>query len=335
MAALVGAVALTGGLVVGQAHASPGSGSGTAPAPTVASITVKLDRLAQQTETLAEQYNAVQVTIGQQERALATASRKRAAAQAEYDVARREFAAIAAARYEGGAFSTAGAMLSSPNSSVYLDTLDTQELLSDHSADLLAQIRTAGSRAEQAGVTAGNLIAAARAQRVALSQKRQQVVVDTAKYRTLVSGLTAAQRQAYSDRGAPTEAQIAAALQTPASSPAAQRAVDFAVAQVGKPYVWAAAGPDAFDCSGLTMAAWAQGGVALPHFSAAQYTYGRHVGYDQLEPGDLVFLYSDIHHVEIYVGAGLAISAPQEGEPVRFVRVADYRADFAGATRLP
>jgi cell wall-associated NlpC family hydrolase len=82
------------------------------------------------------------------------------------------------------------------------------------------------------------------------------------------------------------------------------------------------------------MAAWARAGVALPHFSAAQYTHGRHVGFADLEPGDLVFLYGDIHHVEMYVGGGLAISAPQEGEDIKFVRVADYRDVFYGATRL-
>ena len=76
------------------------------------------------------------------------------------------------------------------------------------------------------------------------------------------------------------QSRSAASVHT--SNAAAQRAVDFALAQVGKPYVWAAAGPDSYDCSGLTMAAWARGGVALPHFAAAQYRYGTHVPYSDL-----------------------------------------------------
>jgi peptidoglycan DL-endopeptidase CwlO len=312
-AVLLGASALAAVLVAGGAQASPYADPGALPAPTIESVTTTLDRLAQRTETLTEQYNAVQVQLAQQQRALARALREQAAA---------------------GAFSTTGAILTSADSSAYLDAIGTQQLVADHAAHVLANIRAAKSRAEQARAAATRLIAAARAQRAAVSEKREQVLVDTGKFRTLLSGLTVAQREAYAGRSAPSAAQIAAALRAPAPSVAAARAVDFAVAQVGKPYVWAAAGPDAFDCSGLTMAAWAQAGVALPHFSAAQYTYGRHVGYDQLQPGDLVFLYGDFHHVEIYIGAGVAVSAPQEGEPVKFVLVADYRADFVGATRL-
>lgn len=82
------------------------------------------------------------------------------------------------------------------------------------------------------------------------------------------------------------------------------------------------------------MAAWAQAGVTLPHLAAAQYNYGTRVAYNSLRPGDLVFLYGDIHHVEIYIGNGLAVSAPQPGENVKVVRVADWLSDFHGATRL-
>lgn len=333
-AVLLGASALAAGLVAGGAQASPYADPGALPAPTIESVTTTLDRLAQRTETLTEQYNAVQVQLAQQQRALARAVREQAVAEAAYAESRQELAAVAAARFEAGAFSTTGAILTSTDSSAYLDAIGTQQLVADHAANVVASIRAAKTRAEHARTAANRLIAAARAQRATLSVKREQVLVDTGKYRTLLSGLTVAQREAYSGRSAPSAAQIAAALQAPAPSVAAARAVDFAVAQVGKPYVWAAAGPDAFDCSGLTMAAWARAGVSLPHFSAAQYTYGRHVGYDQLQPGDLVFLYGDFHHVEMYVGAGVAVSAPQEGEPVKFVLMADYRADFVGATRL-
>jgi peptidoglycan DL-endopeptidase CwlO len=94
-------------------------------------------------------------------------------------------------------------------------------------------------------------------------------------------------------------------------------AVSFAYAQIGKGYRYAAAGPDAYDCSGLTMAAWAAAGVSLPHNAARQYGSVPHVSRDQLAPGDLVFYYGDIHHVALYVGAGRIIHAPNEGETVR------------------
>ena len=330
-AAFVGAIALAGAFVPGGAQAAPSRRSAT---PTVASVTARLDQLAQRTEVLTEQYNATRYTLRTQALALAAAEREHNAAVSEYASAEQQFAALAAARYETGTFSTTGAILTSPDSAAFLDTLATQDLVTDQSAGVLVRLDNARARADEAGAKARALIAAAQTKRAELASARDKVIADIATYRTLLSALTAAQRQAYIKSGSPTPAEVAAALQVPAPSPAAQRAVDFAVAQVGKPYVWAAAGPDAFDCSGLTMRAWQQGGVSLPHFSAAQYVRGRHVGYNQLEPGDLVFLYSDIHHVEIYIGAGLAISAPQEGEPVEFVHLADFRSDFYGATRF-
>ncbi len=114
---------------------------------------------------------------------------------------------------------------------------------------------------------------------------------------------------------------------------AARKAVQFALAQVGKPYVWGSAGPSSYDCSGLTMASYRSAGISLPHSAAQQYHYGHHVSFSELLPGDLIFLYSPIGHVEIYIGDGLAVSAPTEGEDVKVISVSGS-GDYAGATRL-
>lgn len=111
----------------------------------------------------------------------------------------------------------------------------------------------------------------------------------------------------------------------------ASTAVATAAAQIGKPYEWAAEGPDSFDCSGLTMYAWAKAGVSLPHSSGAQYASLPHVARSQLQPGDLVFFGSPIHHVGIYEGGGVMINAPETGENVRRDSIA--RSDYAGAAR--
>jgi cell wall-associated NlpC family hydrolase len=107
-----------------------------------------------------------------------------------------------------------------------------------------------------------------------------------------------------------------------------------ALAQVGKPYGWGADGPNAYDCSGLTMAAWRRAGVHLPHSAAAQYGYGTHVAYSELQPGDLIFLYSPIGHVELYVGNDLAVSAADPSIGIVCVHPSRDMADYAGATRL-
>jgi cell wall-associated NlpC family hydrolase len=100
-------------------------------------------------------------------------------------------------------------------------------------------------------------------------------------------------------------------------------AVAFARAHLGDAYVWAAAGPSTWDCSGLTMMAWQAGGVAMPHYAAAQYAQGLKVSRGQLRPGDLVFFgtnpndYQSIYHVGLYIGGGQMIEAPYTGSVVR------------------
>jgi cell wall-associated NlpC family hydrolase len=125
------------------------------------------------------------------------------------------------------------------------------------------------------------------------------------------------------------------AATTTAAAPtaAAQVAVDTALAQAGDPYVWAGSGPDSFDCSGLTQYAYAAAGISLPHSSRMQSTIGAPVAYTDLQPGDLVFFYSPVSHVGMYIGNGQLVHAPYSGSVVQVVDLA-YMPGFAGARRL-
>jgi len=114
---------------------------------------------------------------------------------------------------------------------------------------------------------------------------------------------------------------------------AERRAISFALAQLGKPYVFGATGPESFDCSGLTMAAWAAAGVALPHYTVAQYAVGVPVAAPSLlRPGDLIFIPGsdgslvppNPQHVGLYLGHGLVIEAPQTGDVVKIVPMARF-----------
>ena len=118
----------------------------------------------------------------------------------------------------------------------------------------------------------------------------------------------------------------------PAPNAGAQAAVDAALTQVGKPYQWGAAGPDSYDCSGLTMWAWAHAGVSLPHNSGMQQAAITPVAREDLQPGDLMFFGSPVHHVSMYIGNGQMVEAPYTGEFVRVVP-ASRSSDFAGAGR--
>ncbi len=112
----------------------------------------------------------------------------------------------------------------------------------------------------------------------------------------------------------------------PAVGSGAQAAVAAAKSRLGAPYVWGASGPDSFDCSGLTMWAWAHGGKSLPHFSGAQYTSTTHIPMAALQPGDLVFPAAASGHVAMYIGGGQLIEAPHSGDVVKIISLSsEYR----------
>jgi cell wall-associated NlpC family hydrolase len=132
---------------------------------------------------------------------------------------------------------------------------------------------------------------------------------------------------------APAGTAAAAPAAVIASSSHAQTAVNTALAQVGDPYVWAGAGPNAFDCSGLTQYAYRAAGISLPHSARMQSTMGTPVSKAALQPGDLVFFFSPVSHVGMYVGGGKMVHAATAGQPVKVVSV-DSMPGFAGARRL-
>jgi peptidoglycan DL-endopeptidase CwlO len=119
------------------------------------------------------------------------------------------------------------------------------------------------------------------------------------------------------------------AVQAP--SAAAKTAITFACAQLGEPYQWGGDGPGSWDCSGMTMKAYAAAGISLPHSSKMQVNYGTRVSTSNMLPGDLVFFYSPISHVSIYLGDGMMVTAPQTGD---VVKVAKFFADPVAAVRL-
>jgi cell wall-associated NlpC family hydrolase len=133
--------------------------------------------------------------------------------------------------------------------------------------------------------------------------------------------------------GGGTAPPVAAPASVVAPTAAAQVAVNSALAQQGKPYVWAGAGPNSYDCSGLTRFAYAAAGISLPHSSRLQSGIGTPVARANLQPGDLVFFYSPVGHVGIYIGNGLMVHAPTSGSVVKIVNI-DAMGGYNSARRL-
>jgi cell wall-associated NlpC family hydrolase len=148
----------------------------------------------------------------------------------------------------------------------------------------------------------------------------------------LVAGAGVALSPLPAQAAAPATTAVAAAPAA-AASPAAQAAVNTALAQQGKPYAWGGGGPGSYDCSGLTQFAYAAAGIGLPHSSRMQSQMGTPVSRGALQPGDLVFFYSPVSHVGMYIGNGQMVHAGTSGDVVKVVSL-DYMPSFHSARRL-
>lgn len=337
------------------AHADPGA----TPSPTVGSVTEQLTALGRKAETLSEKYNAARINLSTARHRAATAERTSSTAAAQYRNSRIAFVQQVQADYSTADLGGAGALLASRSSADYLQRLSSVELLEQQSATVVQRMETEHADATDAATKADAAVRKAAAANRSVTAKRDAVAKQTSDLESLLATLTARERAEFAQRNAVSaqrnavsaarattlRAQQPAAAPTQptpkrtklrhieANSPAAQKAVDFAMNQLGKPYSFGADGPGSYDCSGLTMAAWRAAGVSLPHLASAQINYGQRVTPSELAPGDLVFMYNPIGHVSIYIGNGNVISAPQAGENVKIVSFAHQRSQFAGASR--
>ena len=320
--ALIAALSLIVGL------AAPAAAT---PRPTVSSVTAQLAKVSHRAEALTEQFNKASQDVAARREQATKALAAAALARQHFQAASGELRFSLVEQYKGVPMSVAGALFTAGSGQQYIDRLTMMSVLTHHRAGIAASMRVAHDNAEAAQNAATKALADARSVRDALQKKRAAVLKEQAKVKALLAQLTARQRNAYFTGG---QAPVTSWKAVPVSGLAAI-AVKFALAQLGKPYVWGAAGPDSYDCSGLTMAAWAAAGVQLSHYAPTQFTAGHHVNESDLAPGDLVFFYPGIQHVAMYIGKGMVVHAPQTGDVVRIVSLSTMQNVYQGAVRLP
>ncbi len=205
---------------------------------------------------------------------------------------------------------------------------DAKEQLQAKRSDAETASSAAQTERDQAASAKKELQAASGKQEQLLSQVNGKIkqLIDEQRAREAAATLAAAQARASASKNArpisgrvSTSGDIQIDLGSiPAPSAGAGAAISFAYAQLGKPYVYGAAGPDAYDCSGLTMRAWEAAGVSMPHYSGAQYNAFPHVPLDAMQPGDLVFWGpGGSSHEGLYIGGGMMIAAPHTGDHVK------------------
>jgi cell wall-associated NlpC family hydrolase len=325
---LLGAALATGVL--------PASSGIAEPQRSIADVQRQVDALNAKVDAAVEAYDQSRLALSAAARRTAAAQHKLAQQAKIINDQRRAMSQVAVAAYRTGGADQLVSLVTTANPESFLDRASSLNQISTHQSDAMRQLEVAQLAYQQAQAVARQQLAAQK--KIAATLKSQRDAIQSAldQEQSLLNSLQASERRrlaaAAAARRAAQRAQAVhqrATYNGPATGQAAA-AVRFAYAQLGKPYQWGAAGPSSYDCSGLTMASWAAAGVSLPHSSSAQYGSGPHVDRGNLQPGDLVFFGSPIHHVGIYIGGGRMIHAPHTGT---VVQIAPLEGDYAGAVR--
>lgn len=328
--------------------ASFGFASLSSAAPTreeVARAKARLDTLNRELSLLVEQFNQARIRLEQVQTRLAEVQGQADRAQADADRAAQSLNRSAARAYTGLG-SQFAVLFDATSLGDFSDRLEFIGNMAQADADLATEAELARQEAEW---TADELKATIEERRGVLEQidaKRGQIETRVDEARDLYAELdrefqeaaaaAAAAAQAAAEQqsvtAGTTSGDVAPIPAPPAPNANVQAALDAAYSVIGTPYQWGGASPESgFDCSGLTMWSWAHAGVSLPHSSAAQYSALPHVAREDLQAGDLLFFYSPISHVAMYVGGSRMIHASHPGVPVQVVSV--YWDSFVGAAR--
>lgn len=281
--------------------------------PTVSEIEKQIDEAWNKLEPVIEKHNATREALAAKRKQADALARRIKPLELQIQLAMSKVGDLAVRAYKGEQTSALNAILSSGSPDAFINQLELLDQFarrqhSDVQAVLALKQELAAKKRPL-----DQLVAQMTRTEAELAAKKKQINAEIKRLQQLrlrVYGTTASLG---SLRPAPC----------PSTYPggAAGKAVTFACAQIGDPYVWGADGPGSYDCSGLTMAAWARAGVYLPHNAAAQRREVPYISRSELRPGDLVFYYSDLHHVAMYAGNGWIVHASQAGVPVKMRRL--------------
>jgi len=312
-----------------------------APNADLVRVRQEVEQLQEDAAEAGENAQAAKVQLARLKSQLSSVQQEAQAQKASVDSIRRSLASIAVARYKSTGLGEGVELLFSSDPSLYLSSAGSLENVTRKQSAELRKYATAKQRLDATSLTVEDklrLVQAAearyRAQAAQVKRKLEQAEEILSKLekkdreRLLkLQAMDEAERQAYSRE----QARLANTV-----SGRAGVALRYALKQIGDNYVWGAAGPIRWDCSGLTMRSYEQAGVRLPHSSRAQFGYGRSIARSNLLPGDLVFFGSPISHVGIYVGKGKMVHAPRPGAKVQIVEFGNYfgRKKYVGARRL-
>ncbi len=290
---MVVAVAVGAGMLAAPASA----------APSVDEIEAQIDKQWEQLEPTIEGYNKIRSQLKVNQKKSADLQKKMVPLELESALAMNQVGDLAARYYIDGPPQEIGALLVSTKPGTLAEQLVILDRLAADQRKQVAGVLAVRDKYNREKQKLDALIATELKQRDELAAKKKQI---DAEIKRLTASLP---KTTVKVAGCPTINGVV--------SSAAQTAIRVACQQVGDPYVWGATGPNSFDCSGLTQYAYKAAGISLTHFTGAQWNEGRPVSRSEARPGDLVFFFSDLHHMGLYLGDGLMVHAPRTGKPVQ------------------
>lgn len=304
----------------------PGS-SMASPKPTLDEVKKRVDELREDAERAAERSNEYKEKAKSLDRRVETLEADVERQQKEVGQLRDKIGAYAAAQFRDNQMDPSVQLLMSDDPDEFLAQMNSTQAIRNQQGDALRHLQS--EQKELAERKAAQKAELARLQEARKQAKKRKEVAKAKveKAEALLEKLTEEQRRRMEARERERVSRGGGRdddeLPPPTGTGRGRIALDFARAQIGEPYVFGAAGPDSWDCSGLTMVAWQQAGVSLPHSSRSQYAQSAKVSRSELAPGDLVIFYSDMHHVGIYAGSGMVVHAPRPGKSVEAIPM-DY-----------
>ena len=311
------------------------------PQPTMESVQAQVDQLNTEAAMAAERYNDARLKLDEVQQKLASAQALAGTQEQKVASARSGLAAFASATYRTGGIDPTVLLVASEDPEEFLASSSSLARLTDRSAASLRTVIAERSQLQQDNALVAEQLADLAEAKAEVELQKNEIDGKLAQAEQVLNTLEEEERQRLlAAQRAARDQERATAVEaeeeerptyTGSASGAAAVAVAFAYDQLGDRYVYGASGPNSWDCSGLTQGAWAAAGVSLPHSSRAQYSSGRKVSKSELQPGDLVFFYSPISHVGIYIGDGNMIHASNPSKPVAIAPI-DY-IPFSGAVR--
>ena len=310
-------------------------------APSVASVQRDIDRLRTLAAEKYEAANEATLKIKALQKETGTLQQREEIIQKELSVVSKVLARIAISEYQGSGFGKSFELLFSSDPTQYLSDASVLDGVSKGYSKQLREYATIKQRVQATQLVLGDRTALLLAEQKRLNQQVAEAKTALLKAEKLLKSLAKADRERLLREEAARENKILSDSKRYAASYKGDNtrgsiALKFALQQIGDIYVWAAAGPTRWDCSGLTLRAFQKAGVSLPHHSGSQFKYGKQVAYSNLKPGDLLFFGKPISHVSIYMGGGKMVQAPRAGKKVEVVNLTKMfgKKPFVGAKRL-